>query len=405
MALFHAPKRLLQAWTARHAAASSLPLLQAATSALIRLPSHPPARFRSSSTGDKQSVTVREALNAALDQAMERDPNVCILGEEVAQYQGAYKITKGLWEKYGTDRVVDTPITEQGFAGLGVGAAFASVGGDVPRGGRLRPVVEFMTWNFAMQAIDQIVNSAAKTRYMSAGKIQVPIVFRGPNGAAAGVAGQHSQDYAAWYSHVPGLKVLMPYDAEDAKGLLTAAILDDDPVCVLEDEIMYGQTFQVDGRVMEPGFTVPIGQAKVMRAGRDVTVVAMGRWVGVALRAAEALRADEGVDVEVVNLRTVRPMDEATILESVMRTHHCVTVEGGFPQNGVGAEICARVMESEAFDYLDAPCERITGADVVMPYAKNLEARALPSEDDVKRAVRRQLQRPGVTGGKSAAAG
>lgn len=349
-------------------------------------------------------ITVREALNAALDQAMERDPRVVILGEEVAQYQGAYKVTKGLLEKYGTERVIDTPITEQGFAGLGVGAAFTATRGSEPRGGALRPVVEFMTWNFAMQAIDQIVNSAAKTHYMSGGRIKVPIVFRGPNGAAAGVAGQHSQCYAAWYGHVPGLKVVMPFDAEDAKGLLTAAILDDNPVCVLEDEIMYGRSFKVSEQVMKPDFVVPLGKAKVARSGSDCTVVALGRYVGLALQAAEELQAEDGIQVEVINLRTIRPMDDQTIIESVMHTHRCVTVEGGFPQSGVGAEICARILESPAFDYLDAPCERVTGADVVMPYAKNLEERALPSVDDVKRAVRRQCSRPGLEAAANRAA-
>jgi len=359
---------------------------------------------RWASTGGDVEVTVREALNAALDQAMERDPRVVILGEEVAQYQGAYKVTKGLLEKYGTERVIDTPITEQGFAGLGVGAAFTATRGSEPRGGALRPVVEFMTWNFAMQAIDQIVNSAAKTHYMSGGRIKVPIVFRGPNGAAAGVAGQHSQCYAAWYGHVPGLKVVMPFDAEDAKGLLTAAILDDNPVCVLEDEIMYGRSFKVSEQVMKPDFVVPLGKAKVARSGSDCTVVALGRYVGLALQAAEELQAEDGIQVEVINLRTIRPMDDQTIIESVMHTHRCVTVEGGFPQSGVGAEICARILESPAFDYLDAPCERVTGADVVMPYAKNLEERALPSVDDVKRAVRRQCSRPGLEAAANRAA-
>lgn len=362
-------------------------------------------RWFSNGSAGGVEVTVREALNAALDQAMERDPHVFVMGEEVAQYQGAYKVTKGLLEKYGPERVVDTPITEHGFAGLGIGASFTATRSKAPtRGGALRPVVEFMTWNFAMQAMDQIVNSAAKTHYMSGGRINVPIVFRGPNGAAAGVAGQHSQCYAAWYGHIPGLKVVMPYDAEDAKGLLSAAILDDNPVCVLEDEIMYGRSFVVADEVMKPGFTIPIGKAKIARPGSDCTVVAIGRYVGLALQAAEELHAQDGIQVEVINLRTIRPMDDRTILESVTRTHRCVTVEGGFPQSGVGAEICARILESTAFDYLDAPCERITGADVVMPYAKNLETRALPSVDDVKRAVRRQCARPGLNlGGESTA--
>lgn len=348
----------------------------------------------SSSSAGKTEINVRDALNMALDQAMEGDERVWLLGEEIGQYQGAYKITRGLLEKYGPRRVVDAPITEHGFAGLAVGSAFSSTSSNSDGG--LRPVVEFMTWNFAMQAIDQIINSAAKTLYMSAGKIHVPIVFRGPNGAAAGVAAQHSQCYGAWYSHCPGLKVVMPYDATDAKGLMTSAIRDDNPVIFLENEILYGKSFEVDKQVLEPDFVVPFGKARVMREGADATIATMSRSVDRSLQAAEELKKESGIDVEVINLRSIRPLDEECIVGSVMKTKHLVTVEEGWPQSGIGSEICARVFESEAFDYLDAPAERICGADIPMPYAKNLEEQALPSVDDVKRAIRRQLDRPGA---------
>ncbi|KAK9843523.1 hypothetical protein WJX81_007079 [Elliptochloris bilobata] len=324
-----------------------------------------------------QQMTVRDALNSAMDEEMARDPDVFILGEEVGEYQGAYKITRGLLQKYGPERVRDTPITEAGFTGIAAGAAMAG----------LRPICEFMTFNFAMQAIDQIINSAAKTNYMSAGTISVPVVFRGPNGAAAGVAAQHSQCYAAWYSHVPGLKVLAPYDAEDARGLLKAAIRDPDPVVFLENEILYGEAFPVDEKVLDADFTVPIGKAKVMREGTDVTLVSFGKLVGYDLEVAEKLEK-EGISVEVINLRTLKPLDRDTIVNSVRKTHRLVTAEEGWPQSGVGAELVALVNE-EAFDDLDAPPERVTGAEVPMPYAANLEAAALPQVPDIISVVKR----------------
>eukprot|EP00891_Asterochloris_glomerata_P004028 jgi/Astpho2/4028/e_gw1.00063.276.1_t len=324
-------------------------------------------------------MTVRDALNSALDEEMVRDENVFILGEEVGEYQGAYKITRGLLQKHGSMRVRDTPITEAGFTGIGCGAAMAG----------LRPVVEFMTFNFAMQAIDQIINSAAKTLYMSAGTIPVPIVFRGPNGAAAGVAAQHSQCYAAWYSHVPGLKVIAPYDSEDARGLLKASIRDPDPVVFLENEILYGESFPVSEKMLDKDFVLPIGQAKVQREGKDVTLVAFGKLVGYNLKAAEILEK-EGISCEVLNLRTLKPLDRPAIVKSVKKTHRVVTVEEGWPQCGIGSEITATVNE-ECFDDLDAAPERITGAEVPMPYATNLEAAALPQVPDIVRIVKRMM--------------
>lgn len=326
-------------------------------------------------------LTVREALNSALDEEMAGDEKVCVIGEEVGEYQGAYKITKGLLQKYGPHRVLDTPITEAGFAGLGVGAAMYGI----------RPVVEFMTFNFSMQAIDHIINSAAKSHYMSGGQLSVPIVFRGPNGAAAGVAAQHSQCFAAWYGHVPGLKVLAPYSAEDARGLLKAAIRDPDPVVFLENEILYGQSFPVSDEVLDPNFTLPFGKAKVEKEGSDITLVGFSRSVGYALAAAEEL-AKIGISAEVINLRSIRPLDRATINASVRKTSRLVTVEEGWPQHGVGAEICASVVE-ESFEYLDAPIQRISGADVPMPYAANLERLALPQVDDIVRAAKRACYR------------
>lgn len=328
-----------------------------------------------------QQLTVRDALNSALDEEMVRDDSVFIIGEEVGEYQGAYKITKGLLQKHGAMRVRDTPITEAGFTGISCGAAMAG----------LRPVVEFMTFNFAMQAIDQIINSAAKTLYMSAGTISVPIVFRGPNGAAAGVAAQHSQDYAAWYSHVPGLKVLAPYDAEDARGLLKAAIRDPDPVVFLENEILYGEAFPVDDKILDKDFTVPIGKVKVQKEGTDVTLVGYGKMVGYNLDAAEELQK-EGISCEVLNLRSLKPLDRDTIVKSVRKTHRVVTVEEGWPQCGIGSEITATVNE-ECFDDLDAAPERITGAEVPMPYAQNLEAAALPQVPDIIRVVKRMMNK------------
>lgn len=320
-------------------------------------------------------MTIRDAINSALDEEMERDPSVFIIGEEVAQYQGAYKITKGLWQKYGSDRVIDTPITEMGFAGIATGAAW----------GGLRPVVEFMTWNFAMQAIDQIVNSAAKQLFMSAGDINVPIVFRGPNGAAAGVGAQHSQDFAAWYMSVPGLKVVSPFSAEDARGLVKAAIRDNNPVCILENEMMYGTAMPVSAEAQGKDFTIPFGKLKVERAGSDVTIVTFSRMVQYALLAAEKLKVEHGISAEVLNLRSLRPLDRDGVLASVRKTHRCVTVEEGWPTCGVGSEIGA-ILYEEAFDDLDAPMERVTGADVPMAYAINLEKAALPSPDDIVKA-------------------
>jgi pyruvate dehydrogenase E1 component beta subunit len=319
------------------------------------------------------TMTVREALRDAMAEEMRRDESVFVLGEEVAEYQGAYKVTQGLLQEFGARRVVDTPITEQGFAGLGVGAAL----------GGLKPIVEFMTFNFAMQAMDQIINSAAKTLYMSGGQIGPSIVFRGPNGAAARVGAQHSQDYSSWFAHIPGLKVIAPYTAADAKGLLKAAIRDLNPVIFLENEILYGQSFPVP---MLDDFVLPIGKAKVLRAGNDVTIVAFSIGMTYALKAAEEL-AKHGIDAEVIDLRTLRPMDSVTVIESVKKTGRLVTVEEGWPQSGIGAEIIARVMAG-AFDWLDAPPTRVTGKDMPMPYAANLEKLALPSVAEVVEAVK-----------------
>ncbi|MFG1417469.1 pyruvate dehydrogenase complex E1 component subunit beta [Xanthobacter sp. V0B-10] len=319
------------------------------------------------------TMTVREALRDAMAEEMRRDGDVFVMGEEVAEYQGAYKITQGLLQEFGERRVIDTPITEHGFAGVGVGAAFAG----------LKPIVEFMTFNFAMQAIDQIINSAAKTHYMSGGQVSSSIVFRGPNGAAARVAAQHSQDYTAWYSNVPGLKVIAPYSAADAKGLLKAAIRDPNPVIFLENEILYGHSFEVPKL---DDFVLPIGKARIARAGKDATLVSFSIGMTYALKAADEL-AKQGIEVEVVDLRTIRPMDVETIVASVKKTGRCVTVEEGWPQSGIGAEIAAQLMD-KAFDYLDAPVLRVTGKDVPMPYAANLEKLALPSVAEVIEAVR-----------------
>ncbi|KAL6011718.1 hypothetical protein ACLOJK_002182 [Asimina triloba] len=330
-----------------------------------------------SSTEGLIKMIVRDALNSALDEELSADPKVLLMGEEVGEYQGAYKVSKGLLDKYGPERVLDTPITEAGFTGIGVGAAFYG----------LRPVVEFMTFNFSMQAIDHIVNSAAKMNYMSAGQISVPIVFRGPNGVAAGVGAQHSQCYAAWYAQVPGLKVLSPYSSEDARGLLKAAIRDPDPVVFLENELLYGESFPVSAEVLDSSFCLPIGKAKIEREGKDVTITAFSKMVGYALQAAEIL-SKKGISAEVINLRSIRPLDRAAINASVRKTNRLVTVEEGFPQHGVGAEICTSVIE-ESFEYLDAPVERIAGADVPMPYAANLERMAVPQVDDIVRAAKR----------------
>ncbi|XP_076600068.1 pyruvate dehydrogenase E1 component subunit beta, mitochondrial [Chaetodon auriga] len=325
-------------------------------------------------------VTVRDALNQAMDEELERDERVFLLGEEVAQYDGAYKVSRGLWKKYGDKRIIDTPITEMGFAGIAVGAAMAG----------LRPICEFMTFNFSMQAIDQVINSAAKTYYMSGGLQSVPIVFRGPNGASAGVAAQHSQCFAAWYGHCPGLKVVSPWSSEDNKGLLKAAIRDDNPVVFLENELMYGVPFEMSEESQSKDFTIPIGKAKIERQGNHITLVTHSRYVGFCLDAAAVL-AKEGIECEVINLRTIRPMDVECIETSVMKTNHLVTVEGGWPQFGVGAEICAKIMEGPAFNYLDAPAVRVTGVDIPMPYAKILEDNSLPQIKDIIFSVKKTL--------------
>ena len=318
-------------------------------------------------------VTVRDALRDAMAEEMRRDPDVFLMGEEVAQYQGAYKVSRDLLQEFGAKRIVDTPITEYGFTGLGVGAAMAG----------LKPIVEFMTFNFAMQAIDQIINSAAKTLYMSGGQIRCQVVFRGPNGAAARVAAQHSQDYASWYAHVPGLKVIAPYDAADAKGLLKSAIRDPNPVVFLEHEMMYGHEFEIPDVV---DWLVPIGRAKIRRAGSGVTIVAYSRMVAFALEAAAALEK-EGIDAEVIDLRTLRPLDHQTVVESVKKTNRLVTVEEGWGPMGVGAEVAMRVVE-QAFDFLDAPPARVCQQDVPLPYAANLEALSLPSVEKIVRAAK-----------------
>ncbi|WP_120496587.1 pyruvate dehydrogenase complex E1 component subunit beta [Kiloniella sp. EL199] len=318
--------------------------------------------------GPVVSTTVREALRDAMAEEMRRNEKVFLMGEEVAQYQGAYKISQGLLDEFGAKRVIDTPITEHGFAGLGVGAAFYG----------LNPIVEFMTFNFAMQAIDHIINSAAKTRYMSGGQVSSPIVFRGPNGAASRVGAQHSQCYASWYAHCPGLKVVSPYSAADAKGLLKSAIRDPNPVIFLENELLYGQSFDVPDT---DDWTVPIGKAKVVRPGTDVTIVTFSIMVGKALEAAEEL-AKEGISAEVIDLRTIRPLDTETILNSVRKTNRLVTVEEGWAFSGVGSEISAMVME-QVFDYLDAPVQRVAGVDVPLPYAANLEQLALPQSSHI----------------------
>ncbi|AGF74380.1 pyruvate dehydrogenase E1 component subunit beta [Bartonella australis AUST/NH1] len=319
------------------------------------------------------TMTVREALNQAMAEEMRRDETVFLMGEEVAQYQGAYKVSQGLLEEFGARRVIDTPITEHGFSGLGVGAAF----------GGLRPIVEFMTFNFAMQAIDQIINSAAKTRYMSGGQMSTPIVFRGPNGAAARVGAQHSQCYAAWYGHVPGLKVVMPYNAADAKGLLKAAIRDDNPVIFLENEILYGHQFEVPEM---DDFVLPIGKARIHKSGQDLTIVACGIGMHYAVQALPEIEK-LGIDVELIDLRTIRPMDLPTIFTSVKKTGRLITIEEGYPQSSVGTEIATRVMQ-QVFDYLDAPVATIAGKDVPMPYAANLEKLALPNISEIVEAAK-----------------
>ncbi len=318
-------------------------------------------------------MTVRDAINSAMCDEIERDPKVFLIGEEVGQYNGAYKVSKGMYDKYGPKRIVDTPISEAGFTGIGVGAGFMG----------LKPIVEFMTWNFALQSIDHIVNSCAKGRYMSGGDLSCPIVFRGINGVSAGVGAQHTQCFAAWYGQIPGIKVVCPWNIEDARGLLKASIRDPDPVVFLENEMMYGVTMTADDKIMDKDFLLPLNKAKVEREGKDVTIVAFSKMVGFSLEAAEILKRDHDIDVEVINLRCIRPLDRNTIIESVKKTNRVVSVEEGWPQHGVGSEICALMMESEAFDYLDAPLERITGADIPMPYSVSIERLAVPQIDNI----------------------
>ena len=336
---------------------------------------------RTALTAATKTITIRDALNAGLAEELDRDDDVFVMGEEVAQYNGAYKVTRGLLDRFGERRIIDTPITEMGFTGLAVGAAFHG----------LKPVLEFMTFNFAMQAIDQIINSAAKTHYMSGGKQPCNITFRGPNGAAAGVAAQHSQCYAAWYGSIPGLKVLSPYSAEDYKGLIKASIRDPNPVVFLENEIAYGESFEISEEALSPDFVLPIGKAKIEKEGTDLTLVSHSRSVKFCMEAAETLEKEYGVKAEVLNLRSIKPMDIDSIVASVKKTNHLVTVEAGFPAFGVGSEICAQIMETEAFDYLDSPVERVTGCEVPTPYAKELEDFAFPDEPTVLRACRKVL--------------
>jgi pyruvate dehydrogenase E1 component beta subunit len=355
------------------AAAPAAPAPQVVRAGNGAAPVAPPLEAELPAGTEMVRQTVREALRDAMAEEMRRDPDVFLMGEEVAEYQGAYKVSQGLLDEFGARRVIDTPITEHGFAGLGVGAAFAG----------LKPIVEFMTWNFAMQAMDQIINSAAKTLYMAGGEMGCPIVFRGPNGVAARVAAQHSQEYSTWFAHCPGLKVVAPYSAADAKGLLKAAIRDPNPVIFLENEILYGHAFDVPKL---DDFVLPIGRARVLRAGSDVTIVAFSLMVERALEAAQAL-AEEGIEAEVIDLRTLRPLDIGTIVESVKKTNRLVSVEEGWPQFGLGAELAAVMME-HAFDHLDAPVRRVTGKDVPMPYAANLERLAVPQTADVVGAAK-----------------
>jgi pyruvate dehydrogenase E1 component beta subunit len=368
-----APAKPASAPTAKAEAPAAAPAKPAAKAPAAKVPAAEPV-----ATGPTANITVRDALRDAMAEEMRRDPGVFLMGEEVAEYQGAYKVSQGLLQEFGPQRVIDTPITEYGFAGLGVGAAFHG----------LRPIIEFMTMNFAMQAVDHIINSAAKTLYMAGGQMGCPIVFRGPNGAAARVAAQHSQCYASWYAHCPGLKVIAPWSSADAKGLLKAAIRDPNPVVFLENEILYGQSFPVP---TESDFVLPIGRAKIERPGKDVTITAFSLPVGHALAAAEKL-AGEGIDAEVINLRTLRPLDTTTIVESVKKTNRLVSVEEGWPYAGIGAELAALMME-QAFDWLDAPVVRVTGEDVPLPYAANLEKLALPNPEKIAAAARQVCYR------------
>ncbi|KAL6942517.1 pyruvate dehydrogenase E1, beta subunit [Hanseniaspora vineae] len=334
---------------------------------------------RLASTGSVK-MSVREALNSAMAEEMDRDDDVFIIGEEVAQYNGAYKVTKGLLDRFGERRVIDTPITEMGLTGIAVGAALKG----------LKPIVEFMSFNFSMQAIDQVVNSAAKTYYMSGGTQKCQIVFRGPNGAAVGVGAQHSQDFSAWYGSIPGLKVLSPFSSEDARGLLKAAIRDPNPVVFMENELIYGDVFEVSEEALDVDYLCPF-TAKIENEGTDITIVTYTRNVEFCLTAAEMLDKQYGVSAEVINLRSIRPMDVDAIIKSVKKTNHLITVESTFPAFGVGSEICAQIMETEAFDYLDAPVQRVTGADVPTPYAKELEDFAFPDPDIITTACKKVL--------------
>ncbi len=333
-----------------------------------KIPAEPVKEISVSIEANSSLITVREALRNAMAEEMRIDKSVFVMGEEVAEYQGAYKVTQGLLDEFGDKRIYDTPITEHGFAGIGIGAAF----------GNLKPIVEFMTFNFAMQAMDQIINSAAKTLYMSGGQMGCPIVFRGPNGAASRVAAQHSQCYASWYAHCPGLKVISPWSSKDAKGLLKAAIRDPDPIIFLENEVMYGQSFSCPD---DEDFVLPIGKANIEKEGEDVTIIAFSIMVGKSLEAAEILK-ERNINAEVINLRTLRPLDTETLIESVKKTNRVVTCEEGFPFSGIGAEVSALITE-KAFDWLDAPVKRVTGKDVPMPYAANLEKLALPQVKDI----------------------
>merc|ERR1712144_38913 len=353
---------------------------RSAFQSLPRVPAIVQSRGYAKESGVKE-YTVRDALNEALAEELESNPRVFILGEEVAQYNGAYKVTKGLLDRFGDKRVIDSPITESGFAGLTIGAALAG----------LHPVCEFMTFNFAMQAIDQIVNSAAKTHYMSGGIQPCNITIRGPNGFASGVAAQHSQDYSAWYGSIPGLKVVSPWSAEDAKGLLKAAIRDPNPVVVLENELLYGQAFPMSAEAQKNDFVLPFGKAKIERPGKDLTIVTLSRCVGQSLEAAEQLKKNYGVDAEVINLRSIKPMDVEAIIKSVKKTHRLLCVESGFPAFGVGAEILALTMEY-GFDCLDAPAQRITGAEVPTPYAQKLEDMSFPNEPLIEAYIAKMLR-------------
>ncbi|CCE61937.1 hypothetical protein TPHA_0B02640 [Tetrapisispora phaffii CBS 4417] len=342
--------------------------------------SYVPSLKNGSRLASTKTMTVRDALNSAIAEELDRDDDVFLIGEEVAQYNGAYKVSKGLLDRFGERRIIDTPITEYGFAGMAIGAAFKG----------LKPIVEFMSFNFSLQAIDAVVNSAAKTHYMSGGTQTCQIVFRGPNGAAFGVAAQHSQDFSAWYGSIPGLKVLVPYSAEDARGLLKAAIRDPNPVVFLENELLYGESFEMSEESFSPDFTLPY-KAKVEREGKDISIITYTRNVEFSLKAAEILSQQHGIDAEVINLRSIRPLDVEAIVKSLKKTNHLITVESTFPSFGVGSEIVAQIMESEGFDYLDAPVKRVTGADVPTPYAKELEDFAFPDPDTIVRAVKETL--------------